>query len=206
MNSLRAHLLALAVCSAAAGPAVAQNIYTDLGLPGLYSLSGSLSLRGDSAPGLNWSRSSNTGFPDASAGLQANRASVYADWFPFGGGLRLVGGVNLNDTRADAATLSHGLAGSAMSAMAGSLNNQRLKYPTSTYLGIGYGQHGLSSKGLGFYADMGVALSTLPADADAGQGSTAGTAAAMDGWRTQTNGWLGFRYLPSVSLGLIYRY
>jgi hypothetical protein len=199
MNSLRAHWLALAVCFSAAGPAGAQNLSTDLGLPGMYSLSGSLSLRGDSAPGLNWSRPARDGLVDTGAGLQANRASVYADWFPFGSGLRVVGGVNLNDTRNDAAVLGYGLAGST--------SNLRLKYPsTSTYLGIGYGQHSVLSKGLGFYADMGVSLSSLPADADTGQGGSASPAAGVEGWRTQSNGWLGFRYLPSVSLGLIYRY
>jgi len=198
MNSLRAHWLALAVCSAAAGPAVAQNVYTELGLPGLYSLSGSLSLRGDSAPGLNWNRAGSAGLVDSGAGLQANRASVYADWFPFGSGLRLVGGVNLSENRPE-------LLNAPVNGWSGTPGSQRLKYPnSSTYLGIGYGQHTLSSKGLGFYADMGLSLSTLPADAETSQGAS--TAAGMDGWRTQTNGWLGFRYLPSVSLGLIYRY
>lgn len=200
MNSLRAHGLALAVCSAAAGPAVAQNIYTELGLPGLYSLSDSLSLRGDATPGLNWNRSGSVGLVDTGAGLQANRARVYADWFPFGGGLRLVGGVHLTETRPD---LVYALANGS----AGNPNSLRLQYPSSsTYLGIGYGQHVLSSKGLGFYADMGVSLSTLSSDADSGQGGGTSSAAGLEGWRTQTNGWLGFRYLPSVSLGLIYRY
>jgi hypothetical protein len=200
MNSLRAHWVALAVCSAAAGPAVAQNIYTDLGLPGLYSLSGSLSLRADSTPGLNWNRAGSEGLVDNGAGLQANRASVYADWFPFGGGLRLVGGVNLTENRPD-------LINAPVNGWSGNPSNLRLKYPnSSTYLGIGYGQHTLSSKGLGFYADMGVSLSTLPADADTSQGGGTSSAAGLEGWRTQTNGWLGFRYLPSVSLGLIYRY
>lgn len=205
MKSLRACLLALAVCSAAAGPAVAQNFYNELGMPGLYSLSDSLSLRGEYSPGLNWNRSGSDGLADAGAGLQANRASLYADWFPFGGGLRLVGGVQFNDTRADLMSMS--LSGSSAATMAGSQNSLRLKYPnSSTYLGIGYGQHTPSSKGLGFYADMGVMLGSLPSDADASQGSSAAAAAALDGWRTQTHGWLGFRYLPSVSLGLIYRY
>lgn len=200
MISLRAHWVALAVCSAAAGPAVAQNIYTDLGLPGLYSLSGSLSLRADSSPGLNWNRAGSEGLVDNGAGLQANRARVYADWFPFGGGLRLVGGVNLTENRPE-------LVYAPVNGWSGNLNGPRLKYPnSSTYLGIGYGQHTLASKGLGFYADMGVSLSTLPADADSSQGGGASSAAGMEGWRTQTNGWLGFRYLPSVSLGLIYRY
>jgi hypothetical protein len=200
MSSLRAHWVVLAVCSAAAGPAVAQNIYTDLGLPGLYSLSGSLSLRADSTPGLNWNRAGSEGLVDNGAGLQANRASVYADWFPFGGGLRLVGGVNLTENRPD-------LINAPVSGWSGNPSNLRLKYPnSSTYLGIGYGQHSLSSKGLGFYADMGVSLSTLPADADSSQGGGTSSAAGMEGWRTQSNGWLGFRYLPSVSLGLIYRY
>lgn len=198
MNSLRAALLALAVCSTAAGPAVAQTVYSDLGLPGMYSLSGSMSLRGESVLGLNWGRSGADGLTDTGAGLRAQRTSLYADWFPFSSGLRLVGGVSLNDNRPDL--------GAPVTGLAGSGSYPRMKNPgTSTYLGIGYGQFSLASRGLGFYADMGITLGPLVSDAEASQ-SGAGLSPGMDGWRTQTNGWLGFRYLPSVSLGLIYRY
>ena len=77
-----------------------------------------------------------------------------------------------------------------------------LRPRTTTYLGVGYGSMGYFDKGLGFYADMGVSLGS------AGENGTtlSPSAPALEGWRTQNSGMLGFRYLPSVALGLIYRY
>jgi hypothetical protein len=201
MNPLRARLLALALFTAAAGPAPAQVTYAN---PGLYSLGhglpvgGSWGLRSDYSPGLKWKGPESrldAGFP-----ADINRASLYADWFPFGSGFRVVGGLNFNDTR-NAQVNPLGYTATA----AGSPYQLRPRSPnTSTYVGVGYGQQGQAGKGLGFYADMGVSLGALPSETDIGQGSNA--TLDMDGWRTQSNGWLGFRYLPSVSLGLIYRY
>lgn len=201
MNPLRARLLALALFTAAAGQVSAQVTYAG---PGLYSLGyalpagGSWGLRSDYNPGLKWKAPESS--LDVGAPVDVNRASLYADWFPFGSGFRVVGGLSFNDARN-----GQGILGSYMAAPASSPYQLRGKSPsTSTYVGVGYGQQGQAVKGLGFYADMGVSLGALPSDVDASQGSNA--TVDMDGWRTQSNGWLGFRYLPSVSLGLIYRY
>lgn len=201
MNPLRARLLALALFTAAAGPASAQVTYAN---PGLYSLAyaqpmgGNWGLRSDYGPGLKW-KGLDSGL-DIGLPVDINRTSLYADWFPFGGGFRVVGGLNFSDTRNAQLNL-----GSYTAPTASNPYQLRSRYPnTSTYVGVGYGQHGQAVKGLGFYADMGVSLGALPSDADSSQGSNA--TVDMDGWRTQSNGWLGFRYLPSVSLGLIYRY
>ena len=75
---------------------------------------------------------------------------------------------------------------------------------TSTYLGVGFSQLGTTDRGLGLYADMGVTFGSLAADTDAASGGM--PTLSSEGWRVQNNGWFGFTYLPSVSLGLIYRY
>lgn len=200
MHPLRAALLALALLTGAASPAVAQSLPTSAYSLGLaLPLSGSWVLRSDYSPGLKWAVGEQR--PDYGSSLDNNRASLYADWFPFtSSGFRVVGGVSLNDTPA-------GLTGSYPSgAWGGSYQmRQRALMASTTYLGIGYGQHG-RSKGLGFYADMGVALGGLGIEADGGVGGGPLSTLNLEGWRMQNNGLLGFRYLPSVSLGLIYRY
>jgi hypothetical protein len=197
MYPLRAALLALAVFSLTVNPASAQSL-PNVSSPYSLSLSGSWALRSDASPGLKWagaeSRQDYGSIPDY------NRASLYADWFPFvSSGFRVVGGLSYQDNPAT-------LLGSAQASYGGASYQLRSRSPsTSTYLGIGYGQHDLGNKGLGFYADMGVSLGPLASESDSGQGSMA-TGVGLDGWRSQNNGLLGFRYLPSVSLGLIYRY
>lgn len=201
MNPLRAALLALAVFTLTAGAASAQSLQTSpYSLGQAIPLSGGWALRSDYRPGLKWA-----GPEGQRPDYEGSRASLYADWFPFASsGFRLVGGLNFGDTQAGLP--SNGMGGGNYWAGWGVSPYQLTpKSPTrSTYLGIGYSQHGLANKGLGFYADMGVALGLLSGDPEANAGSSAPS--GLDGWRTQSNGMLGFRYLPSVSLGLIYRY
>ncbi len=196
MKPLRAALLAWAALTLAPHAATAQSLQA----PSPYSLGyalplgGSWALRSDLSPGLKWP---GTEFQrPGSSTFDIQRASLYADWFPFvSSGFRVVGGLSFNDTPSSLPGYGQGMA-----------PNQLRQKPLSgsTYLGIGYGQHDLRSKGLGFYADMGVMLGTLSTDLEPGANGSA--ALSQDGWRTQNNGWLGFRYLPSVSLGLVYRY
>ncbi len=199
MNPLRAALLALAVFTVTAGAASAQSLQASpYSLGHALPQSGGWALRSDYSPGLKWAR------PESQRpAYESSRASLYADWFPFeSSGFRLVGGLSFGDTPAG---LSNSLGGSAWTGLGVGAYQLRSKSPTSsTYLGIGYGQHGLASKGLGFYADMGVALGALSSELE-GNGASS-SPMGLDGWRTQSNGMLGFRYLPSVSLGLIYRY
>lgn len=198
MYPLRAALLALAVLSVTGNPASAQSLPT-ASSPYSLLLSGSWALRSDSSPGLKWVGAESR--KDYGSTSDYNRANLYADWFPFvSSGFRVVGGLSYQESPAS-------VPGSSLVNFGGSAYQLRSRSPTtSTYLGIGYGQHDLSSKGLGFYADMGVSLGPLASENEGSPGVNATSAVGLDGWRTQNNGLLGFRYLPSVSLGLIYRY
>lgn len=190
MFSLRARRLALAILSMAATLSTAQTLNPSPSPHGLGS-GLSWSLRSDHSPGLKWHAPEPRA--ESSALTERHRASLYADWFPFTGhDFRVVGGLTLNDT------WTNPLGG------AQTFNGAyQLRPRTTTYLGIGYGWHGLSGKGLGFYANMGVSMGTA---SDSDSRLNGAPATGFEGWRTQQNGWLGFRYLPSVSLGLIYRY
>lgn len=217
---MQKQLIMLALLATLGVQARAQDVYGGLGLPGLYTLgyaqpvAGSWGLRGEYATGLNVSGSGGDSGVNYDASLKSSRAGVFADWFPFGGGFRLVGGVTANDMRFNINSQGTGTAsinGNSVS-MAGHYFNMSLKYPTaSTYLGVGYGHHA-SAKGLGFYADFGVTLGSFSADVNTDLVGVSGsggaiTQADIDAQRQKMNDSIaGLRYLPSVSLGLVYRY
>lgn len=199
----------------------AQGIYAGLGLPGLYTLGYAHSaganwgLRGEYATGLSARTSGSDSGVNYEAVLKASRTALYADWFPFGGGFRLVGGITANDMSLDLNSVGTGNAtinGNTVS-MAGRYFNLNIKYPTTTpYLGIGYGHHAKAGKGLGFYADVGMSFGTFTADVSTNLVGVTGSSGAItqadiDAQKQQMNDSLaGLKYLPSVSLGLVYRY
>jgi hypothetical protein len=197
MKTLRARLLALAVCSMTAGTSTAQlpssgpDVYSlALGLP----LRGSVWLRGEDTLGLKWARG------EGPLGLQSQRNSLYADWFPFASSsFRVVGGVIFLDSSNSPAASAYGESIGVRSLAGGRRNPS-----PSTDLGVGYGQFGPRTKGLGFYADMGLSVGALAADGDATGRSN--VSLGGEGWRNSGSGWLGLRLQPSVSLGLVYRY
>jgi hypothetical protein len=213
-------LLALCCLTALSTQVHSQDVYAGLGLPGLYTLGFSQPVasgwgfRGEYSSGLSYSGTGSDNGIKYDASLKASRAGVYADWFPFGSGFRFVGGLTANDIRFNMNSQGTGTAsinGNTVN-MAGHFFNVSLKYPTtSPYLGIGYG-HQTSTKGLGFYADVGVTFGMFTADVNTDLSGVSGsggaiTQADIDAQKQKMNDSLaGFRYLPSVSLGLIYRY
>ena len=102
---MKTHWLWLAALAAVSGSAGAQDVYGGLGLPGLYTLgyahpiSASLGLRGEFAGGLSVTRDGNQDGVNYTGSVKANRVGVFADWYPLGGGFRLVGGLTANDIK-----------------------------------------------------------------------------------------------------------
>ena len=218
---MKKHLICLAaLATLGLGSSVqAQDIYGGLGMPGLYTLGyahpmgGSWGLRGEYASGLSWTGSGTDNGVSYSASIKSSRAGLFADWFPFGGGFRFVGGITANDQKMDINALGTGTAtiNNKPVNMSGHYFNMNLKYPTATpYLGIGYG-HQMTTKGLGFYADLGVTFGSFAADLSTdlgGSGNVGGvTQADVDAQKQQMNESLGgLKYLPSFSAGMVYRY
>lgn len=216
-------LAVLAALGSAATLSQAQSLYGGVGVPGIYtlgyahSMGASWGLRGDYAGGLSASGTGTDNGVSYEATIKASRAGVFADWFPFGGGFRLVGGVTANDMKVDINAVGTGTAninGKPVNMAdidgAGTRGtfNVRAKYPTaSPYLGLGYG-HQAGSKGLGFYFDLGVMIGTFTADVETNLVGHAGiTQADVDKQKQDMNDSLaGLKMIPSVSLGLRYNF
>jgi hypothetical protein len=211
-------LLATVAAIAATGSAAhAQDSYIGLGLPGLYTLgyaypiSPSLGIRGDYAGGLSVNKDGNQDGVNVTGNFKASRFGAFADWFPMGGGFRLVGGLTVNDIKADFNGVGSGNAsinGKTVD-MTGETFNVQVKFPNTTpYLGIGYGHQKSDVKGLGFYADLGVMIGTFTADTatslvSSGKATQADVDAQTQKFRDSLS---GLSALPSASLGLLYRY
>ena len=89
--------------------------------------------------------------------------------------------------------------------MAGETYKVTLNYPDTTgYLGIGYGHQQSESRGLGFYADLGVCLGSFSTNSSTSLVGKQGiTQADVDAQNQKLN---SYPVLPSASLGLLYRY
>lgn len=217
MRRLLVNLALLATLGSTASLAQAQDIYGGIGAPGIYtigyahSMGASWGLRGDYAGGLSWSGTGTDSGVNYDATVTASRAGLYADWFPFGGGFRVVGGLTANDMKANLNSVGSGTAtiNGKTVGMSGHYFNVQFKYPTATpYLGIGYGHQAASAKGLGFYFDVGVTLGTFTAEVDTDLvGVATITQADIDQQKQDMNDSLaGMSVLPSVSLGLRYNF
>jgi hypothetical protein len=210
------------MCSMAAMSAYAGESYVQVGVPGVvvgyaWSISHQLSLRADAGT---------TGTLDGKHDLsgvgfetkaQYNRAGMFADYFPFGGGLRLSAGLTLNKAQLDLNSRFNGASsitvnGRAITPAASDYYNAQLKFPAlMPYIGVGWG-HQARPAGLGFVADLGVSIGRAKYTADTNlvgktySGYTV-TQADVDSKTAEINDNIGrITLLPSVSVGLNYRY
>lgn len=214
---MKKQLVLLAALAAIGSAAQAQDSYLGLGLPGLYTLgyaypmSASLGLRGEYAGGLSLNKDGNQDGVNVTGTFKANRLGAFADWFPMGGGFRLVGGLTVNDIKADFNGVGSGnstINGKSVN-MTGETYNVQVKFPNTTpYLGIGYGHQKSGAKGFGFYADLGVMIGTFTADTTTSLVSSGkATQADVDAQTQKIRDSLGsLSVLPSASLGMSYRY
>jgi hypothetical protein len=214
---MKKQLAMLAALVTLGSAALAQDSYVGLGLPGLYTLgyaypiSPSLGLRGEYAGGLSVNKDGNQDGVNVTGNFKASRLGAFADWFPMGGGFRLVGGLTANDIKADLNGVGSGnstINGKTVD-MTGESFNVQVKFPSTTpYLGIGYGHQQSDVKGFGFYADLGVMIGTFTADTTTSLVNRKGVTQADVDAQTQKirDSLSGLSALPSASLGLLYRY
>lgn len=216
MKKLIINTAAIAALGCGAAAVQAQDLYAGLGLPNIYTLGYAQpvgekwGLRGEYAGGTSASTNGTDNGVSYDATFKSSRAGVFADWFAFGGGFRFVGGVTSNDTKLDLNAVGSGTAtinGKTIN-MAGNYFNVRLKYPTVTpYLGVGYGHH-KADKGLGFYFDAGVTFGSFTAEVETNVvGQNGITQADVDAQKQKMNDSLaGYKVMPSVSVGMVYRF
>lgn len=217
---MKIKLFALSALFAAAATASigahAQDVYLGAGLPGLATIGYAApmgknwGLRADYAGGLNASLDGNRDGVNFTGNLKYSAFGAYADWFPFDGGFRLVGGVRVTDGKVDLNATGSGNAviNGVNVNMAGEYYNVTVKMPsTMPYVGIGYG-HQRSDPGLGFYFDVGVMIGT-PEVSSATSLVTSGkvTQADVNAQNQKLrDGVSGVGFIPSVSLGVVYRF
>jgi hypothetical protein len=207
----------VATLSTAALLAHAQEIYGGFGLPGLvgigYSqtLNPSWGLRGEYSGGLDLSKDGVVQGVNVTGRLRAARAGLYADWHPFAGGFRLVGGLTGNDIHADLNSVGSGTAtinGISVN-MSGQTFNVAIKYPTTApYLGLGWGHRGDGNRGLGFYSDIGVTFGAFTVDVNTSLVGVNGiTQSDIDAQTQKMRDTLSqYNFYPSLSVGMSYRF
>ena len=205
--------------------AQAQEVYAGLGFPGLYSLgyahqfAPAFGVRAEYATGLSFNLDSNQEGVTSTGGFKASRFGAFADWFPFDGNFRLVGGITMNDIKGNISGVSTGTF--TINQYKVELLNESfdvgIKFPDTTpYLGFGYGHQQSENKGLGFFADVGVMLGSFTVYANtslvgkrviAGQQVQFLQQSDVDAETKKINDTLGFiGVFPSISLGLLYRF
>ena len=195
----------------------AQDVYVGGGLPGLLNfgyaqaLNDNWGLRGELSGGLNVSKDGSTEGVSGTGKLRASRAGFFADWHPFSGSFRLVGGLTMNDIRADFNAVGTGTAtinGIPVN-MVGQTFNVTLKYPSTTpYLGVGWGHRNSAERGLGFYSDVGVTFGTFQIDVNTSLvGQQGVTQSDVDAQTQKMRDSLSqLNILPSLSVGMSYRF
>lgn len=166
-------LFTLASVGLFAGSASAQAVYGGVGLPGIYnigyahSFSKSFGVRVQHASGLDYSKTGDYEGVPATANLKSTDTGLFADWYPFQGGFRIVGGVTQNDVKAQINAGGSGFAtinGQSVN-MTGERYNMAVKFSDTTpYLGIGYGHN--QGEGWGFYFDFGVKFGKFEVKSD----------------------------------------
>jgi hypothetical protein len=196
-----------------------QDVYLGVGALSIATIgyarpiNSNFGLRGEYAFGPTLTQDTTTSGADASASIKANRGGLFADWYPFSNGLRLVGGVTFNDISLD--VTAKGTAGSTVdinginASLVGQTFCASITFPTTTpYIGIGYGHHQSKDKGIGFYADAGLMVGTFNAKITTSVlGQNGITQADIDKESQSIRDKISsLNVLPSVSLGLVYRY
>jgi hypothetical protein len=196
-----------------------QDVYLGVGALSIATIgyarpiNSNFGLRGEYAFGPTLTQDTTTSGADASASIKANRGGLFADWYPFSNGLRLVGGVTFNDISLD--VTAKGTGGSTVdinginASLVGQTFGASITFPTTTpYIGIGYGHHQSKDKGIGFYADAGLMVGTFNAKITTSVlGQNGITQADIDKESQSIRDKISsLNVLPSVSLGLVYRY
>ena len=226
MNT-RTLLATLALTGASAG-AQAQDVYLGLGAPGLvtigyaapmgtaFAMGGQWGLRGEFAGGMSVNKSVTQDSNTFTARVNDSRVGTFVDWFPSNAsGLRLVGGLTFNDIKLSLAAAASGTIdiNGKTANLSGETFKVTIKQPQVTpYLGVGWGHKASTEKGLGFFADLGVAVGAFKATVDTSLvgktfGPTTITQADVDAETRKLRDAVNkLGMLPSVALGAVYRF
>lgn len=211
-------LMAAALAAAGALPAHAAGIYGNIGLPGVMlgvaqPINPHFGVRADVATLGSRDASGTEEGIDYTGKAKAHRAGVFGDWFVFGGGFRLTGGITYNDMRVDLTSQGAGRAvtvgNNTYVLTANDRIDVQIEFPRVTpYVGIGYG-HQPSGTGWGFVFDLGASIGKAKVSGQA-SGTVLSTAAAQQDFQRELDelrdGVGKVRAIPQLSIGMSYRF
>jgi hypothetical protein len=218
-------VLPLLAAAVAAMPARAVEPYVATGLP--YALVGiaqplgnTFAVRADFGTIGGHAYSGSTSDNDFRGKLHYDRIALVGDWFAFGGGFRLTGGLTLNQAKATMRASSHDgkitIGGVDYDAPSSLYYVQSdLSFPHAMpYLGIGWGHHADATPGFAFNVDLGAGIGKAratplaPSPALASEiALTSGGAADLASENRQFQDEVGkFKAIPQATLGIGYRF
>ena len=197
----------------------AGSLYVGGGYPGAAfgfsePLTGSLSsfsFRGELAGGIRYKASGQRNGVDYDGTFKNDRFGTFLDWYPLSNGFRLSAGATFNDTNA---TLNgRGTGNSTINGKAvdltGETFNVKLTYPKTTpYVGIGWGHHSDSARGIGFFADIGAQFGRVSTEAQTSLiGKFGITQADVDAEATTVRDYAKrAAVLPTLNFGATYKF
>lgn len=199
-----------------AGSARAGELYVKAGVPGLVAgwaqpLGPHFGLRLDAATvgTVNERRTENGITYDAT--LKGSRSALLADWFVFGGGFRLTGGVTSSRYSLDLLATGSGgsitVGNNTYTTTSADRLNVQIKLPSSMpYVGLGWGHQ--SNSGLRFSFDIGAKLGKATLSyALAGPWASSVSQADIDAELSELREGVGrVRFVPQLTFGLGYSF
>jgi hypothetical protein len=208
------HLIAGVSAACLVAGAHAGELYGNIGLPGVMigyaqPLNAHFGLRADVASlGTIDADGTEEGI-DYEGKARAHRVGVFGDWFVFGGGFRLTGGITLNVMRIDLTGRGNGgtieIGNTTYVTAPGDRFDVRIKFPRVTpYLGIGYGQQPAAA-GWGFVFDLGASIGKAKVSASTNIAGV--TQDDIDRELQELRDGVGkVRAIPQLSVGVNYRF
>ncbi|MDP2416473.1 MAG: hypothetical protein U1D25_01965 [Hydrogenophaga sp.] len=195
----------------------AGEVYVGAGFPGLtlgysHTLSPTVKLRGEYAGGLSLNKDGKTGGVNYNAKIKTNRVGAFADWFPTSTGFHLTGGITASDIGGN--FTARGGAGQTINNKPVDLTGKELSisvtYPDVTpYIGMGWSSKPSNATGWGFYGNIGLQIGKFKTNytengvIGSGGITQADVEVEVNKVRDAVN---KLSVLPSVSLGLTYRF
>jgi len=209
-----------------------MGVYTKAGIAGVgvgyfHGVTNHVSLRSDFSTVRKLSRDVASRVSSYTVSLDANQWGIYGDWFPFGNGFRLSGGMHVRKLQVQAygqpadgvLTVRLGPFKWPVKFTPKDTFTGLVKFPAvAPYLGIGWGYHDTQKPGLDFVFDLGVSFGKPSANliiSDSLQAKiqlarvlgAASVDALLNGEQQKLNDTANaFKVFPQVYAGISYRF
>ncbi len=165
MKSTLASTTALVVLMSVGGAACSQEVYSSIGSSGLtlglsYSMSPLIRVRGEISSGIKKTVDGRQGGVDFLGQFRSQTAGLFADFYPWSNGVKLVAGLSHAKTNfkltASGKNSSTRIGSTANVNLAGEVFDVEIAFPKlMPYLGIGYVHNSSGGLGLEYFGEIG---------------------------------------------------